>query len=404
MSFHSASVRIVKSERAVAECLDLAFPNGLPADIRLFMVNSALGHQLDELAAALGKMAPGIPMVGGSCSGVIGREGVGESMSEVALMAISGPPAELALAGVKDVYGHNADQKGLELARGLKNQAPDLTTIYLLCPGIDMANDLILKALVEAFGEGVNIFGGTSSDNRRGLVNYQYYGDEMGQHLAWAVGLADPSLKSVSRATHGFSAYGSPMVATRVESHKIYEFYGRPAWAEYTKRLSLPSSANCGDTIAIGALAEKVPEQWPEMPLSQEYGSPYLLRLITKVDADGAMYYPVTCREGLRVWLSRRNEDLIFKGLKSSLEYISDRMGGRKPVAVFQADCLDQGRLLFNRVVKDEIIAMMHSYFSDKDKKPPPWLGMYGFGEYARLGGRNMYHSCSTALLTLYRD
>ena len=33
----------------------------------------------------------------------------------------------------------------------------------------------------------------------------------------------------------------------------------------------------------------------------------------------------------------------------------------------------------------------------------PPWLGMYGFGEYARLGGRNAYHNYTTALGALYR-
>lgn len=33
----------------------------------------------------------------------------------------------------------------------------------------------------------------------------------------------------------------------------------------------------------------------------------------------------------------------------------------------------------------------------------PPWLGMYGFGEYARLGGRNAYHNYTTALGAVYR-
>jgi hypothetical protein len=33
----------------------------------------------------------------------------------------------------------------------------------------------------------------------------------------------------------------------------------------------------------------------------------------------------------------------------------------------------------------------------------PPWLGMYGFGEYAHLGGRNAYHNYTTALAALYR-
>jgi len=33
----------------------------------------------------------------------------------------------------------------------------------------------------------------------------------------------------------------------------------------------------------------------------------------------------------------------------------------------------------------------------------PPWLGMYGFGEFARLGGKNTYHNYTTALYVIYR-
>jgi hypothetical protein len=29
---------------------------------------------------------------------------------------------------------------------------------------------------------------------------------------------------------------------------------------------------------------------------------------------------------------------------------------------------------------------------------------MYGFGEFARLGGRNAYHNYTTALYALYRN
>jgi hypothetical protein len=34
---------------------------------------------------------------------------------------------------------------------------------------------------------------------------------------------------------------------------------------------------------------------------------------------------------------------------------------------------------------------------------PPPWIGIYGFGEFARLGGRNEYHNYTTALYVVYR-
>ncbi|MDR2117253.1 MAG: hypothetical protein LBP87_12820 [Planctomycetaceae bacterium] len=396
LEFFSSSVRIVNSERAAQECIEVAFPNGVPKHCRTIIFNATLGHKLDKVAAAIHKMIPSIPVFGVSGCGVTGREGVGESMNELAIMAVCGPEKELHPAAVSEIYGYNSYQKGLELAQQLKNKSSEINVIYLLCSGIDIDNNLVLKAFSETFGEEVTIFGGTSSDNMRGVHNYQYHDYVMSEHDAWAVGFADPTLKNITRATHGFTAYGEPMIVTKAEGNRIYELNGRGAWTEYTERLTKPVDSTCGDTIPIGALAEKLP---PE--LAQEYGNSHILRVVTKHDGE-IMYYPVTCKEGLKLWLTSRDENLIFSEQQRSLEYLQANIGNGKPVAVFQTDCLARGRFLFNRVVKDEIITMMHTALS-VDGIVPPWLGNYGFGEYARLGGKNTYHNYSTALLVLYR-
>lgn len=399
LTFKSASVRIVNSERAMAECLDLAFPDGVAADCGLFIVQATLGHhKLDKLKEALGKLAPEAAVLSNSCSGIIGREGVGESMNHVALMGVCGTPEDFSFAVTEGIYGHNSYDKGLELARALKAKSPHPVAIYLLCPGIDIDNKLVMQAMAETFGEDVHIFGGTSSDNMRGLINYQCHDNTMSEHDAWAVAFNDPTLKAVSRATHGFTAYGPPLTATKVFENKIMEFDGKPAWIAYTERLGLPASSLCGDTIAVGALAEKLP---PE--LAKKYGNSHILRVVTKYDPDGTIHYATTCPEGLEVWLTNRDEELIFSEQERSLKCLVEEMEGRRPVAVFHTDCLARGRFLFNKIVKDEITAMMHNYLQTEDGTVPPWLGMYGFGEYAKLGGKNTYHNYSTALLALCR-
>ena len=78
------------------------------------------------------------------------------------------------------------------------------------------------------------------------------------------------------------------------------------------------------------------------------------------------------------------------------------RHPGAQPVAVFQADCLARGRRLFNRVMKEGLVHRIQAPFATSGAVPP-WFGMYGFGEYARLGGRNAYHNYTTALAALYR-
>lgn len=396
LEFRSASIRSVNSERAAKECIEVAFPEGNTEQCRVIIFNATLGHKLDKLAAAIREMVPAAALFGASGCAVTGREGVGESLNELGIMAVCGPENEIATAAVEGIYGRNSYEKALEMAKDLKNKCAGINVIYLLCSGIDIDNSLVLKAFDEVFGREVTIFGGTSSDNMRGVHSFQYHDGVMNEHDAFAIGFADPSLKNVTRATHGFTAYGEPLVATKTEGYIIREFGGRGAWSEFTSRLSFSPEVTCGETIPVGALAEELP---PE--LAAEYGNPHILRVVTKHDGE-AIYYPVTAYEGMQVRLTMRDEGLIFSEQKRSLEYIKEVMGNGKPVAVFQTDCLARGRFLFNRIVKDEIIAMMHDALSN-DGEVPPWLGNYGFGEYARLGGKNSYHNYSTALLVLYR-
>jgi hypothetical protein len=52
--------------------------------------------------------------------------------------------------------------------------------------------------------------------------------------------------------------------------------------------------------------------------------------------------------------------------------------------------------------MKEELVHRMQQPFAT-DGLVPPWFGMYGFGEYAQLGGRNTYHNYTTALAAIYR-
>ncbi len=394
LEFFSASTRMVNSTHAIQECLDAALGTDKKCD--LVMLHASIGHDYQTLTDEVRRQIPGVRVVGASCCGIVGSEGVSESMKDVALMAVRGP--ELAVAHVNGIYGHNAFEKAVELARQLKAQQPGITMIHFLASGIDIANDKAIAGIESVFGPEVTIFGATSSDNMRGMVSFQVVDDKVFEHGAWAVGFADPSLEVDTQATHGFLAVGEPMVVTRAEGTRILELNGRPAWQEYTSRLGLdPEKATCGDSIPVGALAEELPAA-----LAEEYGNPHLLRVVTQCDAAGAMDYATTIREGTRLWLTVRDEERIFADMDRMMAAMVERAGGRKPVAVFHADCLARGRYLFHRVMKEELVGRMQFPLS-ADGVVPPWLGMYGFGEFARLGGLNTYHNYTTAIYAIYR-
>lgn len=395
IEFYSASTRMANPQRAIMECLEVALGTDTE-NCDLVIINASIGHRLSDLVAQTRLQCPHARVVAGSCAGVIGREGVSESMKDVALMAIRGK--EFAVAHVDGIHGHNAYEKAVELATTLNQAAPGINMIYFLGSGIDIANDRVIAGFEKVLGPDVTVFGATTSDNMRGVASFQAVDDQVFEHGAFAIAFCDPTLEVITQASHGFVAVGEPLIVTRSAGHKIIEFNGKPAWPEYLVRLGLPETATLADTIPIGAAAELL---LPE--LAKEYGNDHILRVITQHDPDGAIHYATNCPMGTELWLTERDENRIFRDLDRLIGVLERQARGRKPAAVFQADCLARGRRLFNRVLKEELVQRMQHPFSTAGM-PPPWLGIYGFGEYARLGGVNTFHNYTTALAAIYRN
>lgn len=394
LSFYSASGRIVNTRRAVQEVVESAM-GAQYSDAKLLIFHASIGHDCKELLDEASKLCPDARILSASCCGVVGKEGVSESMKDIALMAIKGN--EFGVEYTDGLLGSNAYEKTKSMAIALKNSTPNTNMIYFLASGIDIDNNACIRAIEEVFGKDVTIFGATSSDNMRGVVSYQGIDLNVYEHAAYMVGFADTTLSVETQATHGFVAIGEPLVVTKSTGHIIHELNGKPAWTEYCQRLGIDSNnPHCGDSIPVGALGEKLS---PE--LAKEYGNDHILRVVTSHVGDD-MYYATAINEGTELWLTTRDEELIFTEMDRMVQDMKSRMSDKTPVAVFHADCLARGRFLFNRIIKDELVSKMQFPFY-QNGECPPWLGMYGFGEIARLGGENTYHNYTTALYVIYR-
>ena len=394
LEFRAANTRAVNPQRAILEALELAYGSSEPqAD--LVLVNAAVGHDLVALSQAIRSQVPGARVLAASCAGTVGPEGPGESMHDIALMGIRGEG--FTVSHVDGLVGATSFDRGAELARGLVGTPHPVTMLYLLASGIDIGNDQVIAGIESVLGPDVVIFGATSSDQMQGVATFQAIDGVSYQHAAFAVGIWDPTLRVETAATHGFVAVGEPFTVTRAVGNRIAELDGQPAWPAFLARLGLPAGATEGDTIPIGALAEELPAN-----LSDEYGNGHILRVVTHHSAEGELIYATECAVGTRLWLTLRDEERIFTDMDRMLGVMTARQPGARPVAVFQADCLARGRRLFNRVMKEELVHRIQEPFTT-DGVVPPWFGMYGFGEYARLGGRNEYHNYTTALAAIYR-
>lgn len=393
IKFHSSSIRSVSAKRGILECMDSALGDQL-SECSLVIIHASIGHNFQELIDQAQELAPNAKILAASCCGIVGREGVSESMKDIAIMAITGDNPKT--TGVDGIYSHNSYQKCHDMATRLKKEDPDIKIVYFLASGIDINNSECLRALVEVFGNEVTIFGATSSDNMKGVISYQSFEGKVYTNAAYLVGFSDPSLGVETQATHGFVAVGDPLIVTKSNGNKIIELNDKPAWSHYLSRLGLPENSTCGDSIPIGALAEELPAN-----LANEYGNNHILSVVTKKEGD-TMYYAKNIPEGTKLWLTVRDEKRIFEQMEVMTHQMSKRLEGKEIMAVFHADCLARGKYLFNKVLKEELVNRMQFPFL-QNGECPPWLGMYGFGEFALLGNQNTYHNYTTALYIIYK-
>ncbi|MGA1237700.1 MAG: FIST signal transduction protein [Limisphaerales bacterium] len=396
LEFSSSSNGLTSTKEAVKTAILDASKGRNPNDCHFIAVHLSMGHDHTELLKTLREHCPNARIAGCTCAGVIGREGANETMRAVAIMMAWGDKSQIALSYTDQLDGSNSREAAAQLAKELHDAQGKPQFVMFLASGIDVDTTLSIEGIESVLTDDVTIFGGTSADNMKGIASFQFVDDKVYEHAAMLIGFYDPTLSVYTQASHGFVAAGVEMNVTKSQGNRVHEIDGKPAWETYTSLLGLPASASPADTIPPGAVGVKLS---PE--LAQEYGDTHLLRVITHREPDGTLLMPVICPEGTTLSLMLRDEERIFANLDVMMRQIKEACGDRKIVAVFHADCGARGRLTLDRVAKEEIVREMQQPLFGNETGP--WLGMYGFGEFARLGGRNEFHNYTTALYVITR-
>ncbi len=398
LKFFSASTSIVNSKRAITECLEIALEGEPNLDCDLIIIYTAMGHNFNELLSEAKRLSPDASIVGCTGAGVIGREGPDESMKALGIMAIKGGEEEFAVASSTEIKNLNTYDKGVRIAQDLKSKNPDINMILFLPSVLPMSPlDQAIAGIESVFNPNTPIFGGSSVDNMKGINTYAFFDDQVFEKGWIAIGFADPTLKIITQVNHGFNVLqGMQLEVTRSESNIIYEFNDQPAWKFLTNVLGVPETTDPLEVMTLGIVAEELPAE-----LEEEYGSRYVLRSLFGNVNENSFYYPATCKEGTRLLLAKRDEKGMFEGVDRMTKRVQEVLKGKKPVAVFHADCLLRGRFSINRILKDEIINRMQYPICQGD--PIPWLGLYSGGEFAMIGGKNRVHTFTSSLSVIHR-
>lgn len=395
IKFQSGSSTAVNSANAVRESLELAH-DGDPSEARLVVVHSTMGHNFQQLLAAVREQCPEARIVGCTGSGVIGKEGVSESMRALALLTVTG--SEFGVAHVKGVTGTNSKERALECAKQLADTTPGVNMVYVLGQGLDVCGDHVIDGIEAVFGPQVKLLGALAGDNAKLRRTIQFHDEEVLDDALLLIGFADQTLELVQGVHHGSLALeGMVFEVTASESNRIDELDGKPAWPTLTERLGIPIEKNPGEVIAITGLGIDLDEGE-----SKAYDNDQILRAPFQVSEDRQSFFLMaSCPVGTKLHMMQRDEDHIFSGVDRMMQGMVERLDGRRPLAVFQADCMARGRMAFNRILKDEIIAKMQVPLCGDEVVP--WLGVYGFAEFCQLGQRNAFHHFTTSLSAIVR-
>jgi len=314
-------------------------------------------------------------------------------------MAIKGPKDEFAIAGMDPMQYSVTCQYGYQLAKELESQNPNINMILFMPDLLRLTKCCtqdVIKSIESVFGPDVPIIGGLSVDNMKFVSNFQFLNEKIIEQGAVMVGFADPTLEVITNANHGFDVIGNPFEVTRSEYNHIFELDGKAAWKSWTERLGMPETTPLSTIAAFAPIAAELPEE-----LHEEYDNKYLIVAGPLTEKDGSMYTTIPSPVGSKLWLTRRNEPQIQAGMDKITAKILEKCEGRKPIAVFHADCAARGKLSFDRIIKEEVIGRLQYPLCKDDKVP--WLGMYGGGELTPLGGKNHIHAYTTSLYVIVK-
>lgn len=358
------------------------------------LIHATVGHNFAPMLAAAAATCPDATIVGCTGSGVIYSHGVSESMRALAVMSIAG--AEVAVSFRDGLTSLNGRDLAAQAARELQGKLDGINAILLYTPFDDVACDEILAGIEFVFGRDLPIAGGIAADNGKAKTSFLFHGQTVTEHRLLMIGLADQGLQLLSISHHGNRSIGQPFLVTAAEGNLISELDGGPAWLRVVQRLGLPDETTPVEALPLAALVIEIDGSERE-----SYDTSQVMLVPFRTDSSGGFYLNAKVAVGTRLHLMQRDEEKIFAGVDWMMRRMETMVDGRDIVAVFHADCLARGRQTFDRVSKDEIIAKLQKpLIGDRDV---PWLGLYGYGEFCPIAGRNSLHTFTTSLFPLVR-
>lgn len=316
--------------------------------------------------------ANGAPIVGCSTAGEISTEG--PRTKSVVAMAIKAP--ELLITVAKGgVVKDGAMEAGRELARVVKETAPELPRLLIMFPDVLTGNGAaVVRGVQEELGEHFPIVGGAAGDDFEFKKTYQYWNDEVIEDGVVGVALGG-NITLGAGVRHGWIPIGVPMTVTRSEGTVLYELNHRPAVSIYEEYFGTEANELRNEPLARMAITYPLGLKVPGL-------DEYLIRDPITVGNDGSITCAAEIPEGSEVRLMIGSREKAIEAAQDAAQKLMhDFSGPIKPGFVLVFNCIAREKL-FGLKAKEEIEAVQEVVGADV-----PLVGFYTYGEQAPMGG-----------------
>lgn len=353
----------------------------------MLLVHCTVAHLPAAVAAALSRVAPGIPIHGASsCAGVMTEEGFhGVWGVALGMLGLSDPIGAYGV-GVAQVGSDPAAAAATACAAAIAHAGrPAEVPALVLMASAPGPEERLIEGIEAFFGPNVVIVGGTSGDMLIGEDSYQIANGETHQG-ALAVAVLFPSTELMGSFHCGYEPTDFRGRVTRAEGRTVHAIDDRPAgdvYDEWTGGLATEWGKTGGGPVVADITMHPLGRQ-----IGMAGGQPYHLLAHPKaLSNERSLTFLTELPEGDEVVMLKGSRDnltlragrVVRSALEGAAANVTEVAGG---LVIYCAGCM---LTVYDRM--DEVAASVRDAMEGR-----PFLGVFTLGEQGCFpGGENRH-------------
>lgn len=316
-----------------------------------------------EFIQGLKKASPNTQWVGCSTAGEVSGKGVTDETVILTTIKLENPSSKIRIETVKTGAAEASQKAGEEL--GKKLTAPDLKSLIVISPGVNVNGTLLVQGINKIVGSQVVVTGGLAGDGGKFQNTLTLSPEGVRNDQLVGIGIYGDTLSLRHGCMGGWDPFGKVRKVTKSVANVVYELDGKPALEIYKEYLG----DHAKDLPGSGLM-------FPFSMMDDEKSENGLIRTILAVDNEkGTMTFAGDVAQGSTVRLMQANTKGLVGGAKSAAEKAFLQGNASKDTFAMIVSCV--GRKLVMGPNVDEEIEAISEIFGNKCTL----AGFYSYGE-----------------------